>query len=281
MLLRGTNWRQGHVLKDEDAFFLGLVESLGTSSKIVIITHDCDIPSDKVQNIEYIRGTLVQTDKSFTRAKNPRLLHLQIQNNEGTLDSSISLNQENKSFIKKSEFVNITYNDENIQFNDEEKKILKQWLAGRYGRPAFPDAFEIRFKKYVSKRQTLEQKIAKILSPISETIVGVFFNLGNERFIDLEDGIPYYLSILIVYDAVEGGPDARMKSEKAAAELETLLLNIYGAVETATEIGLEKCSAVADNFLTLADIRKLDQWRLEYISLEGDEEFMSIAETPL
>ncbi len=38
----------------------------------------------------------------------------------------------------------------------------------------------------------------------------------------------------------------------------------------ATEIALDACNAVADTIMTLADVRKVDQWRIEYISL-GEE----------
>ena len=36
------------------------------------------------------------------------------------------------------------------------------------------------------------------------------------------------------------------------------------------EIALEKCIAVADTHISLADIRKIDQWRLEYMSLKNN-----------
>ena len=51
----------------------------------------------------------------------------------------------------------------------------------------------------------------------------------------------------------------------------------------ATEIALENCGAVADTYMTLADLRKVDQWRLEYISL-GDEpisHFIPTGERPV
>lgn len=45
MLVRGTSWRQGHVLKHDDAVSLGLLKPDETNHKVVVITHDCDLQS--------------------------------------------------------------------------------------------------------------------------------------------------------------------------------------------------------------------------------------------
>ena len=112
--------------------------------------------------------------------------------------------------------------------------------------------------------------------------MALFFDLGEDKAIELEDGDPYFLSISVVYDATEGGPNARASAEKVAGELRTLFEQAYGTVDTATEIALDACNAVADTFMTLADLRKVDQWRLEYISLREDPagDFLPAGELP-
>jgi hypothetical protein len=52
--------------------------------------------------------------------------------------------------------------------------------------------------------------------------------------------------------------------------------------DVATEITLDACEAVADTHLTLADLRRVDQWRLEYISLRGDHQgaLLPVGEIP-
>jgi hypothetical protein len=52
--------------------------------------------------------------------------------------------------------------------------------------------------------------------------------LGEERFNDLEEGIPYELSINVVYDATEGGPDARGAAEQTCSDLKALFYKFYG-----------------------------------------------------
>ena len=100
--------------------------------------------------------------------------------------------------------------------------------------------------------------------------MALFFDLGEERNVELSDGEAYFLSISVVYDATEGGHTARKTAEKVADQLRNLFEQAYGATDKATEIALESCKAVADTFMTLADLRKVDQWRLEYISLREE-----------
>lgn len=52
MLDRGTKWRQGGLLTFESSLQLGLFENETTDFCAVVISHDCDIPSDREELIE-------------------------------------------------------------------------------------------------------------------------------------------------------------------------------------------------------------------------------------
>ena len=90
------------------------------------------------------------------------------------------------------------------------------------------------------------------------------------------------MSISIVYDSIEGGPDARQAAERVALQIRQLFEKAYGKPEVADEIALDACEAIADTHMTLADLRRVDQWRLEYISLRDDDvgDFLPVGETP-
>jgi hypothetical protein len=45
MIDSGTTWRQGQILKHEDAVSLGLLNEEETGVKVVVISHDCDLQS--------------------------------------------------------------------------------------------------------------------------------------------------------------------------------------------------------------------------------------------
>lgn len=281
MLGRDTEWRQGDLLTDEEAHTIGLVESLNSNRCVVLISHDCDLPNDTETFVEVIVGSLLQApDPMLANARNPRRLHLKFVSDAGA-DMCVELRHVDRQQVSKAVFAKIGARDGNFLLPADEKRALKQWLAARYGRPAFPNAFENRLRKTVGKK-SVEYRIAKILEPESSHLVALFFDLGEDKAIELKDGDPYFLSISVVYDATEGGPNARASAETVAGELRTLFEQAYGTVDTATEIALDACNAVADTFMTLADLRKVDQWRLEYISLREDPagDFLPAGELP-
>jgi hypothetical protein len=281
MIGRDTEWRQGSILADTDAFALGLVESLGSDKRIVVISHDCDLPNDAELKVEVIVGSVIaQVDPMLARARNPRRLHLSFSRLTGQ-ETYIQLCHSDRLDVPKEQFAKIGCHDRDFILGPDEKRGLKQWLAARYGRPAFPNAFENRLRKQVSKKP-VEYHIGKILEPASVHLVGLFFDLDEYRFGEPDADEPYVLKISVVYDATEGGQAAREAAEKTAQNLTELFHRAYGTPDITKEIALEECNAVADTYFTLADLRKVDQWRLEFISLRENPvgDFLAVGELP-
>jgi hypothetical protein len=267
MLRCDFKWQQGSILFHNEIKMLSLGESLESNKCAVVISHDCDLSSDVEKGVEVIIGLIIpKSEKIFENARHPRCLHLKFSTPEGE-SKYIELRHGGKQQISKQQlFAEIEYGDQRLIIAADEKRTLKQRLAARYGRPAFPNAFETRLRKEVRGKK-VEQQIEKILALSASHLIGLFFDLGKERFVELAEGEPYFLSISVVYDAIEGGQLARENAEKVVASLKSLFEKAYGSEELTTEIALEACSAVADTFMTLADLRRVDQWRLEYISL--------------
>ena len=194
----------------------------------------------------------------------------------------VELRHAERRIVSKAEFTKHAAKDGTASLPVDAKRALKQWLAARYGRPAFPNAFEDRLRKSVGKKNTVERQIGKIIEPEAKHLVGLFFDLGEQRSAEVPVGEPYALSISVVYDATEGGTQARQSAEKVASQLRELFEQAYGKPDAATEIALDACEAVADTSITLADLRRVDQWRLEYISLSDDDhgDFLSVGKTP-
>lgn len=273
-----TAWRQGHVLRDEDVVTLNLVEA-GSAKRAIVITHDCDIPNES-EDIEVILGELCASTRINRGARQPRVLDLTFPEIEGSDFDCIRLKHSQRYVIKRELFV-FTSPDERYNLKGDEKRILKQWLASRYGRPAFPDVFEHRLRVHngkISRKFKFESEIAKIIGGCSEHLLAVFFDLGNGRFSDLPEDEPYELSIYLVYDSEEGSVTAREEAEAACSQVENIFREHYGDYESAEMIALDKCMAVADTKFTLASLKKMDQWRLEYISLDSNEKepFISV-----
>ena len=272
MLTRDTDWRQGDLLAQEaTAKLTALNGAVDEKHRVVVITHDCDLPHDGETSVEVIVADVVTgANPQFTCAKNPRKLHLGYEI-AGGQSIVVELRHAERRAVPKGEFEKYAARDGSASLAVDAKRALKQWLAARYGRPAFPNAFEDRLRKSVDKKNTVERRIGKILEPEAKYLIGLFFDLGEQRRVEVSTGEPYALSIFVVYDAIEGGTRARQSAEKVASQLHELFEQAYGKPDAATEIALDACAALADTSITLADLRRVDQWRLEYISLEDND----------
>lgn len=272
-LERDTKWRQGSILKQEDAKKLGLVLPNNLNTRAIVISHDCDLPNDKDPGVEVIIGLVVsKIDPNYVRAHNVRCLHIKY---DSTKDIEkhffIELRHPERRMIEKDRFSQAKAPDLTLWLPEDEKQALKQWLAAHYWRPAFPDAFENRLRKK-SNKDTVEKKMAKILTKANQYLVAVFFDLGESRYSELPENDPYYLRIMLVYDhkqveLLEQEKNAKMIAEDAATKIAELFYSVFGKPSVATELVLEECFAIADNQLSFADVQSMDQWRVEYISL--------------
>lgn len=283
MLARDTDWRQGNILTRQTAALLGLVETADDEVRAIIITHDCDISHEAEHCIEVILADVIgdaTLDPQLSYAKNPRRLHLAYDAADGS-PLILELRQGNRHAITKDTFAKYAARDDSVLLPTESKRVLKQWLAARYGRPAFPNAFENRLSKRSGKRE-VKNWVGRILEPEARHLVGLFFDLGEQRWTEVAEDEPYVLSISVVYDAVNGGSSARESAERVAKQLRDLFEKAYGTPDIATEIALDACEAVPDTHMTLADLRRVDQWRLEYVSLRDDEQggFLPVGEIP-
>lgn len=283
MLKRDTDWRQGDLLTQQTAAKLTVLNgAVGEAHRVVVITHDCDLPHEGETSVEVIVADVVLVPSpQLSYAKNPRKLHLSYEI-AGGQSVVVELRHAERRIVTKGEFEKHAVRDNHVSLPVDGKRALKQWLAARYGRPAFPNAFEERLRKLVDKRHTVERQIGKILEPEAKHLVGLFFDLGVQRSAEVQAGEPYALSVSVVYDATEGGMQARQSAESVAHQLRDLFERAYGNPDAATEIALDACEAVADTSITLADLRRVDQWRLEYISLsDGDcGDFLPVGEVP-
>ena len=55
MLTRDTDWRQGDLLtQDAAAKLTAMKGAVGETHRIVVITHDCDLPNDGETSVEVI-----------------------------------------------------------------------------------------------------------------------------------------------------------------------------------------------------------------------------------
>ena len=105
MLTRETDWRQGDLLTHETAAKLTtLNRAVDQSRRVVVITHDCDLPNDSETSVEVIVADVVSApDAQFSYAKNPRKLHLRYGGTGGQT-VAVELRHAERCIVSKDEF---------------------------------------------------------------------------------------------------------------------------------------------------------------------------------
>ncbi len=151
--------------------------------------------------------------------------------------------------------------------------ILQRWLAARYHRAAFPEAFEDRLRAAnIPGKRTLLKKLENILAVGGEHIRALLFDLDDGK--DVERDSPsdlYQLGIIVLYDSLQDEPTAAAAATKAAEELEELFDAAFHSLDAGWQnICLKYCDPISDSAITVAEREMLKQWRLEHMSVQDD-----------
>lgn len=269
-MAQSSRWHQGDVIEGE--LLRSLLQYLKTPMDgdiAVIASHDCDLHREG--QFELIICTkLDRVDKQYISAKHPRILHLTLESESEHL--LLELRQTEKLTLPFHPIEEQAPDKKEYSLSASEKRILKQWLAARYGRPAFPDMFEKRLRRKFNSKFNVERKVASILSTYSEFISAVFFEIPDECKNESPPDDLYILKIFIAIDSTKDLDASRKAVESAAQEIEEAFFKVYGEPGNSSDIELELCSAILETEITLTMIRRMDQWRVEYISLDKDED---------
>jgi hypothetical protein len=263
----GSLWRQGSVLTSES------VKALNVSSQhdalVVVISHDCDLANTAETFSEaIICKKISNVDGNYSNGRNARKLHLSIVTKEGAT-LNLELEHSNRMQISQSSIGEVGQPSDSEAVVGEEKRILKHWLASRYGRPAFPTSFEDRLRDARVGKTHIHASLGSLSAKNTNNIIAIYFDLGEDRNVELLTGQPYIVSIFVVYRAEGFSGGARDRAYELCDQIRNLFEKGCGTPADSTTIALESCNAVSDEDFSLAQIRRMDQWRLEHRSL-GD-----------
>jgi hypothetical protein len=265
---RNTPWRQGYILTSDTAKSLGLVhEQFSDDTAAVVISHDCDlaqVPKNE-RFIEVIVGRFIEKiDGNFSHAKNVRILHLPFSQGESKVVVELSAGR--KTLIPKCSLLD-HQPEANLRLSPQERSILQRWLAARYRRAAFPDAFESRLV-----RRGLSERLARILKTCGVHLTAIYFDLddGNEVHREKPDDL-YTLTIVLLY-STEVDPQA---AQKAAEEARKAIEAAFKAKccpdgNEWQDIELRECVTVSDETMSVSQSDKLKVWRTDYLSLRDN-----------
>ena len=270
---RQFSWRQGDVLNGEAAVALGYCapEDAGATF-VVVISHDCDLTAEieKEPLAELIIGKRIDKLGGDSYGKTARRLHIEYQAQDGPV--VLELLATAKQPIEKQKLSDFVPQGD-IRLDGRGIRILQRWLAARYYRAAFPEAFEDRLRAAaIPGKRAFLKKIESILTDGGKHIRAVLFDLDEGKDIERKTADDVYqLGIVVLYDSTQDEPIAAVAAVKVAEELEGLFNTAFHSEEAGWQnICLQYCDPVSDSAITVAQREMLKQWRLEHMSLQDD-----------
>lgn len=248
-------WRQGDLVSSNVLQNLGV--SIDENNIAIVISHDCDI-SNKELSVECILGNFIPATKydgNKTLAKNPRTLHLKIENSE----KFIELNANEKFIISKEQLKNFDSVSQ-YSLNANQREILQDWLSVRFKRQAIPDALKDRLNP-------LWELLEKRGKTCYESILGYWIQYDPKNE-ELNPSETYDFSLFIIYST--NNPEYETAAKLIADEVKQKFTNLLKKTTHLGHVHLLACEAYSEEEFTLADMRRNIHYRFEYLSYKTD-----------
>jgi hypothetical protein len=264
---RSTPWRQGSIFDQEmlGAFRESLPAIYRAADIAIVVSHDCDVAaSPSIEPVvEVIPGRLLQEENgSLTHAKDARRLHLTVTESGTGQRHFAEFKATDKFQVPKEQLAGTTPSS-NYSLGLKELEILRRWLAARYRRHAFPDAFEKRFDK-------VEGKFREALKKSSNYLRAIVFDLNEDSVTtSANSDDPYVLGIYLVYTGANAEESLKV-AQATKTKIEKAFQHSYMHNGEWTEIELRNCDVISDYALTYAQYLELAEWRSEGLSLRSD-----------
>ena len=255
---RCTKWRQGHVISRSDAIGLGvLAADCDERCLAVVVSHDCDLAAsiDKEPMAEVIPGRQVARNKGLTRGKVARRLHLAYRLGQGA--AFVELQAPAKRQISQEELRRLDPCRE-WELGEGGLQILRRWLAIRYQRAAWPEAFGARLDA-----ASIHRGVEVIMQEHGEHVVALLAKILGDPQAEHGEGVSYDLEFAILYASSEESALEQAKAARAALE------DLF-AEGGRVGIRLQECEAISDELLSVARKEEYQEWNLEYLSFQED-----------
>lgn len=267
--LEEKGWLQGDFVEPNDVLALKKhFTDIPQDEEIYLIvaSQSCDVCA-YIENEPFIEFSVARkvekTDGNFEFNKNPRKLHLKVNDNSHTdAIHSISLELISHEKIKlRKEDIQKEYKEiEPCKYLKLSQNIIQQyvgWLASRYNRPALPTEFERRFNNQWNK-----SKRDKIVEKSNNFLLGVYVDIAPDKEIDTNE--TYRVSLLFLTTPSISNEDMNAIEELAKKYQECL--------EAATNIKVVGYDIKSEKQVSIATFKAYKRFYLDYLSYKHNTE---------
>lgn len=258
-----TAWRQGDLLAPADAVALDVLASgQRDTHRALVISHSCDIASvaDVEPIVELLIGVIVQEDDATAHnGHSIRKLHLEAEGKPAAEWVQYGIGDRRE--LSKNELLKYKPWSDRC-YTSEQRAVLRRWLAQRYARCEFPDAFIkwLRESGVGSRFEDLGKRH-------SAHLVGIYFDFDDDSERENPED-PYSLGINLVYDA--SNAEHAVAANQAKDRLEEMFARRCKPNDQWRWIELTYCEALSEEVFNLRAARIFRRWRFEHRSLGGE-----------
>ncbi len=258
-----TAWRQGDLLAPVDAVAMSVIEPAQRDThRAMAISHSCDIASatDIEPTVEFLIGVVVRDDEATAQnGHSIRKLHLAL---EGQPDIEwVHYDIAERHEVSKTDLLQHEPWTER-SYTNEQRALLRRWLAQRYARSEFPDAFINWLKE-----SGVGSRFESVGKRHSAHLVGIYFDFDDDSERDNPED-PYALGINLVYDA--GTAEHAAAAEQAKESIEAMFAQRCKLNDQWHWIELTYCDVLSEEVFSLHAARIFRRWRFEHRSLGGE-----------
>ena len=260
-VVRAARWRQGSIARpaDNETLLAASVDRVPEPGelvvRLVVVTRDCDLVQepDIEPFVEFIVCLETQVvEPLYRHGRNPRLLHLQTVGETGP-GPRLHISIHDRFRIGK-ETLTGTAVDAELRLNPSDVRLLGRWIAKRYTRPAFPDAFNARLVAVDGRLERLHK------SEEGEIVTGVFLDVTDDENVD---NVVYGIAVRITARTDAWDDEVTLAALSRFEErFSTILDDCPGVVITDDDI-----QTLPEDDLTLADLRRFRRLDRDYRSL--------------
>jgi hypothetical protein len=258
-----TTWRQGDLLVPDSAVALGvIVPAQRDTHRVLVVSHSCDIANEAElePSIELLTGIVVREDEATCQnGHSIRKLHLRAEGAAAVEWVQYGIAQRHE--VSKANLLQHEPWAER-RHTGEHRALLRRWLAQRYARCEFPDAFInwLKDSRVGSRFEGLGKRH-------SAHLIGIYFDFDDDtERTDPDD--PYALGINLVYEA--DNAENAAAAEQARTCLEELFVKCCRSNNKWRWIELTYCDALSEDVFTLRAARTFRRWRFEHRSVGGE-----------
>ena len=217
----------------------------GPDDRAILLSQDCDVVHGSYEvepSTELIRAEVSSVEEAIVRhGRNPRRLQL-----ETGVGAFLNLSIHDRWVVPRNELESHPP-EPTLAVEGESLHVLVEWIAKRYTRPAFPDAFNER-------RIGSAKKIEKELKKNGKLITGLFLAISPNE--ECAAGESYQVALRVT----------ATKETLAAKSVETDLVRttkqIADALDACDGIDIVDHALVSEAAFTLADLQYFQRWGL-------------------